>query len=314
MKPYRELVGAISYIAQVTRPDCQWASTQLASVQNNPGQAHWRLAKRVLKYLARGPEYGPTYVIENDGDDHQFDDGVSTASHGLTYFVDASFADIKTHDFGINDDGRRSTYGYVAMMAGGPVNWKSRMLPGKRCLSSTESELKAATLCACDLLDKKWLALELGCTIDKPIKVYEDNQSCIHILLNDGLGTGEKLKHLEYHWFFARDCVNAKDMEVLKIHTSVQPGDVVTKSLGGEAHNRHSQKLVGQAYSVDVGKAYYTRKGSLVAPPHEYGEGGAPLVRKPAFAVHMARLLPDVPQKHYAKAQAHYCACLRLTC
>ena len=101
-------------------------------------------------------------------------------------------------------------------------------------------------------------------------------------------------------------------MEVLKIHTSVQPGDVVTKSLGGESHNRHSQKLVGQAYVADVGQAYYTRKSSPVASPH-YDGGGAPLVRKPAFAVHMARLLPDVPQKHYAKAQAHYCASLRLT-
>jgi len=193
--------------------------------------------------LAKNPEYGPTYTRkpEKVGNGNQGGDMLAQ-DHDLTYYVDASFADIKAHDFGPNDDGRRSTYGYVAMMASGPVNWKSRMLPGKRNLSSTESELKAATLCCCDLLDKKWLAIELGCTIDKPIVVYEDNQSCIHIMLNDGLGTGERLKHLEYHWFFARDCVQAKDCEVRKIHTTVQPGDVVTKSLGGELHNRHSHR------------------------------------------------------------------------
>lgn len=51
--PYRELVGALSYLSVVSRPDISYNVSQLASVQANPGETHWKLAKHVLRYLAK---------------------------------------------------------------------------------------------------------------------------------------------------------------------------------------------------------------------------------------------------------------------
>jgi len=283
----REIVGVINYISQVTRPDCAYCTNQLASVQNNPAIQHWRLAKQVLKYMSKDPEYGPTYHA----------DGHVVADRDLCYYVDASFADVKPHDFSLADDGRRSCYGFVAFCAGGPVNWKSAMLPGKRSLSSTESELKAATMAARDCLQLRWLSAEMGHSYHSPTTVYEDNQSCICIILKEGLGTGERLKHVETNWFFARDCQQEKDCNFVKLGTEDMTADGLTKSLYRHLHETHSDKMVG--------KAYYSHDS--VALCHDG------LVNKPAFAVHQARHLPGVPSHHWERAQKHFCASLRIT-
>jgi hypothetical protein len=52
-RPYRGLVGAISWLALGTRPDIAFATSKLAQFGHNPGRAHWEAAKRVLRYLKR---------------------------------------------------------------------------------------------------------------------------------------------------------------------------------------------------------------------------------------------------------------------
>ena len=50
-RPYRELVGALAWLALGTRPDIAYATSSLARFGHNPGRAHWEAAKRVLRYL-----------------------------------------------------------------------------------------------------------------------------------------------------------------------------------------------------------------------------------------------------------------------
>ena len=49
-RPYRELVGALSWLALGTRPDIAFAASSLARFGHNPGRVHWETAKRVLRY------------------------------------------------------------------------------------------------------------------------------------------------------------------------------------------------------------------------------------------------------------------------
>ena len=51
MKPYRELVGALSWLALGTRPDIAFAIASLARFGHNTGTLHWEAARGILRYL-----------------------------------------------------------------------------------------------------------------------------------------------------------------------------------------------------------------------------------------------------------------------
>lgn len=102
-KPYRELIGGLIYLANATRPDLAFASSALSRFRADPGPMHWKLAKRMLRYLRETMEYGITYTKNNKM---------------LYAYVDSDWA-------GDVDD-RKSCSGNVVMLAGGPISWETR--------------------------------------------------------------------------------------------------------------------------------------------------------------------------------------------
>jgi hypothetical protein len=59
--PYRELIGALNFIACGTRPDIAQAVSTLSRFLVNPGRVHWESAKRVLRYLVTTIDLGLVY-------------------------------------------------------------------------------------------------------------------------------------------------------------------------------------------------------------------------------------------------------------
>lgn len=57
-RPYRELIGSLSYAANSSKPDISYSVNQLAQFSSNPGKGHWAAAKRILAYLAGTVNYG----------------------------------------------------------------------------------------------------------------------------------------------------------------------------------------------------------------------------------------------------------------
>ena len=49
--PYRELVGALMYVATCTRPDIAHVVGEVAKYCERYNKSHWTAAKRILKYL-----------------------------------------------------------------------------------------------------------------------------------------------------------------------------------------------------------------------------------------------------------------------
>ncbi len=80
----------------------------------------------VAQYIRGTIDYTLTYERPRDGE--TVGDGMGLEPYG---HVDADYAG--------NVDGRRSTSGYVFMMAGGPVSWSSK-LQSVVAQSTTESE------------------------------------------------------------------------------------------------------------------------------------------------------------------------------
>ncbi|XP_071648475.1 uncharacterized protein [Temnothorax longispinosus] len=61
--PYRELVGALNYLAVGTRPDISFACSFLGQLNNHYDKTHWVAAKRVLRYLKGTMDVGLFYTL-----------------------------------------------------------------------------------------------------------------------------------------------------------------------------------------------------------------------------------------------------------
>ncbi|UYV70026.1 hypothetical protein LAZ67_7001514 [Cordylochernes scorpioides] len=96
--PYRELIRGLSFFAQRTRPDLEYAAGRLAQYCNKFTKKHWNAAKKVLRYLGGTKDYGITY---------------RPTGEQLKAFSDADWAS--------NVEDRKSTSGYVIMLAGAPI-------------------------------------------------------------------------------------------------------------------------------------------------------------------------------------------------
>ncbi|XP_059595595.1 secreted RxLR effector protein 161-like [Vitis vinifera] len=101
--PYASAVGSLMYAQVCTRPDIAYIVGMLGRYLSNPGMDHWRAAKRVMRYLQRTKEYMLTYRRLDKLE--------------LIGYSDSDFAGCQ--------DSRRSTSGYIYLLAGGAISWRS---------------------------------------------------------------------------------------------------------------------------------------------------------------------------------------------
>uniref|UniRef100_A0A6V7IHN0 Reverse transcriptase Ty1/copia-type domain-containing protein n=1 Tax=Bracon brevicornis TaxID=1563983 RepID=A0A6V7IHN0_9HYME len=59
--PYRELVGALMYLAVCTRPDIAYTVSYLSQYNSCYDFSHWTAAKRVLRYLKETEDIGLSF-------------------------------------------------------------------------------------------------------------------------------------------------------------------------------------------------------------------------------------------------------------
>jgi hypothetical protein len=106
--PYASTVGFLMY-AQVwipMRPNLTFATEVFSRYQKNPSWAHWIGVKKSMRYCQGTKDYMLTYRRTND-----------LVVECYTYA-----------DFASDEDDRKSTSGYVYMLAGGAISWKSHKL------------------------------------------------------------------------------------------------------------------------------------------------------------------------------------------
>lgn len=119
--PYRELIGALTYLSLGTRPDISFAVSFLAQFNHCYRKVHWTAAKTVLRYLKGTIEYGITF---------------KATAYSVQGFVDVDLGNCL-------DDGHSYT-GFSFMLSGGPISWESKK-QRTVALSTTEAEYMALT-------------------------------------------------------------------------------------------------------------------------------------------------------------------------
>jgi hypothetical protein len=121
----RSIVGCLSYLVNMTRPDLAFTYSQLSKFVQAPGPVHLASAERALVYLRGTYNEGITYC--DPGEERR---------NKLTGWVDS--------DFAADPDTRKSMTGYLFSLNGGAVSWRSSRQGGVT-LSSAEAEFVAAS-------------------------------------------------------------------------------------------------------------------------------------------------------------------------
>ena len=105
------------------------------------------------------------------------------------------------------DVSRKSTYGYVLVLSGGPVSWGSTL--GKTVATSTcEAEISAAVIACREAVHFKGVLVEFGVmSADSPLQIAEDNSAAIAQAQVHGLRHVRNAKHYEVRLAFLQQLV-----------------------------------------------------------------------------------------------------------
>ncbi|KAK1435086.1 hypothetical protein QVD17_00846 [Tagetes erecta] len=203
---YRRLIGRLLYL-QATRPDIAYAVNVLSQFVADPRNNHMEAANRVLRYLKGTPGQG--ILLSREG------------APVLTAYCDSDWLGCPYT--------RRSRTGYIVLLGGAPISWKTKK-QSVVSRSSAEAEYRAMASTVSEILWIRWLLHDLQVHISSPTPLFCDNQAARHIANNPVFH--ERTKHVEMDCFFVRERVESKDIVPLNINSKMQIADLLTKGLG----------------------------------------------------------------------------------
>ena len=260
---YQSIVGSIMYIMLGSRPDICYAISYLSQYNSKAKHKQLLALKRLLRYLKQTSRY----VLE-------YHSIASTKKFSLASLILHGYSD---SDWAGDQEQRRSTGGYIFLLAHAAISWKSQK-QRLVTLSSTEAEYVSASEAA---KEAKWLRhlfseftlkMKLNCltlngsllplssfigrvdqvdhqtditsdpcsasTILPPIHLLLDNQSAIHLTENPKFHN--RTKHIDVKYHFIRDCYSEGTITLSYIPTGDMLADGLTKSLPLATHRKHT--------------------------------------------------------------------------
>ena len=211
-KPYRSVLRSVMWGQLATRPDLSFSVSLLARFQADPGIEHWRALLHVIGYIKNTIDYGLTYSRGHD---------ISP-----TAFVDA--------DYGGCRDTRRSTSGFVFLMAGGAVTWSSKR-QATVALSTVEAEYVAMSRCAQQMAwMQNWLD-EVEIIHSLPGVIKGDNRGAIALTKNTK--DHGKVKHIDIRHHYIRELFRANKITIEQVPSADNLADLFTKPIPRDHHH-----------------------------------------------------------------------------
>jgi hypothetical protein len=215
---YRTLVGKLLYTVTCTRPDLTFSVNMCARFVQKPTEIHEGAVKKILRYISGTLDHGLVYQRNMENEDLR-----------LIAYVDSDFACDK-HD-------SKSTTGYVIMLAGCAIAWRTTKQKSN-ATSTVEAEFMAASTAAKEVIWLHLLLTEiLGVkSLMRPL-LRLDNEGAE--ALSKAECMSEKTKHIRYTYHFLRECHNTGLLEITHISGKENPADMFTKPLAREVFGQH---------------------------------------------------------------------------
>ncbi|XP_074324149.1 secreted RxLR effector protein 161-like [Apium graveolens] len=218
--PYASAVESLMYAQICTRHDIAFIVGILGRYLSNPGMEQWKAVKRVLRYLKKTKEYMLTYRKS----DHLEIIGYSDS------------------DFGGCKDERKSTSGYVYLLAGGAISQRS----AKQTLIA--SSTIAAEYIACFVASNQalWLrnfftSLRIFAGVERPLKIFCDNKSAVEYSNNNRSTTDAK--HIDIKFLVVKEKIQSVQISIEHIGTNSMITDPLTKALTPKVFHEHTAHM-----------------------------------------------------------------------
>ncbi|XP_050908550.1 secreted RxLR effector protein 161-like [Lathyrus oleraceus] len=223
-KPIDSALGSLMYAQVCIRPDIAFIVGVLGRYQTNPENDHWITAKKLMRYLQYMLVFRRVDNLEIGG--YTNSDLIGCVSD------------------------RKSISGYIFMLAGGAISWKSK----KETLvaySTMQAEFVACYDVATHAVRLRNLVtgLRIVDSISKPLKLYCDNNEAMFYYKNNK--TFNDSKNLELKYLTVRDLVKKNDIVVEYIGTDFMLVDPLTKVLRPIVFKNHVESM-GFVSSLDV--------------------------------------------------------------
>ena len=203
-----------------------------------PKHSHELALKRIGRYLKQTSERG---MIMNP----------STDICKIDAYPDADFAGMYGHEKPVDPSCVKSRTGFVITFADVPILWKSQ-LQTETALSTMEAEIIALSACCRDLLPIIDIVESVTSSVKLPIgettmklSVHEDNSGALVLAktLPPQFTPRSKYYAIKTIWF--REEIHKRCVQLLKIDTVEQLGDIFTKGLVQVTFEYLRKKIIG---------------------------------------------------------------------
>ena len=218
---YRELVGSLIYLQQVTRPDISFIKNILGQNMSQPTQFTWELGLKTLRYLKGTIDLSLNYY--------------KTDKLQLTGFSDA--------DWG-NAIDRKSQSGYCFYLSpnSSPVSWTSRkqkLVATSTCNSEYIALSEAVSECI--WLQQLLKDLNMKGVHSRPANMYCDNTSAIALSRN--ACHHRRSKHIDIKYHHVRDHLAQGTITLDHVPSNDNIADGFTKALAFPLFNKFKCNL-----------------------------------------------------------------------
>jgi hypothetical protein len=233
---YPQVIGKLLYLCG-TRPDIQFAVSQVARFTHSPKQSHAQAVKLICRYIKATRTKG--LILRPVTDELTVD-----------CFADSDFAGLWHQEDDQDPVCVKSRTGYVIKVAGCPLVWSSK-LQSEVALSTMSSEYVALSQAMRELIPLRRMVSQFCEALDiKPyagtkIKstVFEDNSGALGMAVSPKITPRNKHIAIKYHFFLEN--VKSGDIQVVKIDSASQQSDILTKGLGRTIFERVRKLLMG---------------------------------------------------------------------
>lgn len=135
-------------------------------------------------------------------------------------------------------DSRKSTFGYVFLLSGGAISWKSAK-QSVIATSTMEAEFVACFEASIHALWLRNFILGLGIvdSIERPLRIYCDNSAAVFFSKNDKYSKGAK--HMDLKYLAVKEEVQKHRVSIEHIGTDMMIADPLTKGLPPKTFSGH---------------------------------------------------------------------------
>jgi len=192
----------------------------LSRYQSNPGIDHWRVVEKILRYLQ------------------------GTKDHMLIYrrTDDLEVVGYSDSDYARCIDSRKSTFGYIFMLAEGEISWKS----AKESIITTFTMKAEFVACFEATVHALWLRnfiarFNVVDNIARQLRICCDNSAAVLFSKNDKYSKGAK--HMDLKYLLVKDKVQKQRVSIEQIGTNQMIADPLTKGLSPKIFSGHVRDM-----------------------------------------------------------------------